>query len=92
MQHSTLWTFPVVKPLIVGHGERRYKKGCTTLKLGDCPTFFPLPSLTPGSEAGLTDQMRADMPNWVHKVCRTILLASELHSSKSVSNIVVVDR
>ena len=53
----------------MGHSAGRYKKGCTTLKLGDCPTFFPLPSLTPGSEAGLTDQQRADMPNWVHKVC-----------------------
>ena len=44
-----------------------YKVGFTTLKLGDCPTFFPLPSITPGSAAGLTDADYAAMPNYVHK-------------------------
>jgi hypothetical protein len=44
-----------------------YKIGCTTLLLGDCPTFFPLPSLTPGSIEGLTEADYAAMPNYVHK-------------------------
>eukprot|EP00037_Helgoeca_nana_P013172 m.121009 g.121009 ORF g.121009 m.121009 type:complete len:666 (-) comp21872_c0_seq1:287-2284(-) len=41
-----------------------YKVGCTTLLLGDCPTFFPLPSLTPGSESSVGHD---NLPNWVHK-------------------------
>ena len=44
-----------------------YKIGYTTLKLGDCPTFFPLPALTPGSGAGLSAAGLAALPNWVHK-------------------------
>jgi hypothetical protein len=43
--------------------KKWYKIGCTELKLGDCPTFFPLPSLYPGS--GSYDH--ADLPNYVHK-------------------------
>lgn len=42
-----------------------YKIGCTTLMAGDCPTFFPLPSLTPGSEHYL--QAHGDLPSHVHK-------------------------
>ncbi len=38
-----------------------YKIGCTELLLGDCPTFFPLPALTPGSSA------QGPLPNYVHK-------------------------
>ena len=45
-----------------------YKIGFTTLKLGDCPTFFPLPALTPGSGDGLSPAELAALPNWVHKV------------------------
>jgi hypothetical protein len=44
-----------------------YKIGFTTLTLGDCPTFFPLPSLTPGSSDRLTAEQRGALPNWVHK-------------------------
>ncbi len=44
-----------------------YKIGFTTLKLGDCPTFFPLPSLTPGSSDNLTAEQLTTLPNWVHK-------------------------
>ena len=47
--------------------RRFYFKGCTTLPGGDCPTLFPLPSLTLGSEVGLTPQQRADLPTHVHK-------------------------
>jgi hypothetical protein len=47
--------------------KKWYKVGCTTLKLGDCPTFFPRPALTPGSEAGLSSSQLAALPNWVHK-------------------------
>jgi len=38
-----------------------YKIGCTTLRLGDCPTFFPLPPLTPGTVNTTT------LPTHVHK-------------------------
>merc|ERR1711871_660359 len=41
--------------------KKWYKIGCTQLKLGDCPTFFPLPALYPGTTAS------AKMPNYVHK-------------------------
>ena len=40
------------------------------MRLGDCPTFFPRPALTPGSEAhfeSLSDEERDALPNWVHK-------------------------
>jgi len=43
-----------------------YKIGCTTLMAGDCPTFFPLPSLTPGSEHYVASH-GAPMPDHVHK-------------------------
>ena len=42
-----------------------YKVGCTTLTLGDCPTLFPLPALTPGSERYLKDG--DSLPTHVHK-------------------------
>eukprot|EP01079_Euglenida_sp_SAG-EU17-18_P005775 gene5775-1028_t len=38
-----------------------YKVGYTELRLGDCPTFFPLPKLTPGTANP------GKLPNWVHK-------------------------
>ncbi len=45
-----------------------YKIGCTTLMAGDCPTFFPLPGLTPGSEHYVEHHVKdAPMPNRVHK-------------------------
>ena len=44
-----------------------YKKGCTSLSSGDCPTLFALPELTPGSEVGLTATQRAQLPSHVHK-------------------------
>jgi len=45
-----------------------YKVGCTTLMAGDCPTFFPLPSLTPGSEHYVDIHLRdAPLPDHVHK-------------------------
>eukprot|EP00966_Prymnesium_polylepis_P203801 4721608-Prymnesium_polylepis.1 len=45
-----------------------YKIGCTTMMRGDCPTFFPLPSLTPGSEHYVARHLAdAPMPNHVHK-------------------------
>ena len=47
--------------------RRWYKVGCTDLLQGDCPTLFPLPRLTPGSEVGLTAQALAAMPTHVHK-------------------------
>ena len=42
-----------------------YKIGCTTLMAGDCPTFFPLPALTPGSEHYV--ESHGPMPDHVHK-------------------------
>ena len=42
-----------------------YEIGCTTLMAGDCPTFFPLPSLTPGSEHYV--DAHGPMPTHVHK-------------------------
>jgi sucrose-6-phosphate hydrolase SacC (GH32 family) len=39
------------------------KVGCTTLKLGDCPTLFERPPLVPGERMRLT----AAMPTHVHK-------------------------
>jgi hypothetical protein len=52
--------------------KKWYKIGCTDLKLGDCPTFFPLPPLYPGSGPSAEDPAKraalmADMPNYVHK-------------------------
>lgn len=45
-----------------------YKIGCTTLMAGDCPTFFPLPSLTPGSEHYVARHLQdGPMPDHVHK-------------------------
>jgi beta-fructofuranosidase len=44
-----------------------YKIGFTTLRLGDCPTLFPLPALTPGSAEGLSDAEVAALPSHVHK-------------------------
>lgn len=44
-----------------------YKVGCTTLLLGDCPTFFPLPKLAPGTSGGLSAAAKAALPNYVHK-------------------------
>jgi hypothetical protein len=41
-----------------------YKVGCSTLMAGDCPTFFPLPKLYPGTERYLD---AAPLPNHVHK-------------------------
>lgn len=42
-----------------------YKIGCTTLMAGDCPTFFPLPALTPGSEHYVASH--GPLPTHVHK-------------------------
>lgn len=42
-----------------------YKVGCTTLRMGECQMFFPLPKLTPGSERYLA--AHGDLPNYVHK-------------------------
>ncbi|CAE7947125.1 CWINV4 [Symbiodinium sp. KB8] len=42
-----------------------YKVGCTSLQAGECPSLFPLPKLTPGSERYLETQ--GELPNYVHK-------------------------
>jgi sucrose-6-phosphate hydrolase SacC (GH32 family) len=42
-----------------------YKVGCSTLMAGDCPTFFPLPKLFPGTEHYL--DAHGPLPNHVHK-------------------------
>ena len=47
-----------------------YKLGCAPLPdNGDdaMPTLFPLPPLTPGSDANLSDAQRTALPNYVHK-------------------------
>lgn len=45
-----------------------YKVGCTTMMAGDCPSFFPLPALTPGSEHYVAKHLKdAPMPDHVHK-------------------------
>jgi len=46
-----------------------YKIGCTTMMAGDCPSFFPLPKLTPGSAHYVGRHLRggAPMPDHVHK-------------------------
>ena len=43
-----------------------YKIGCTTLMAGDCPTFFPLPAITPGAEHYIQSHS-SPMPDHVHK-------------------------
>eukprot|EP01052_Picozoa_sp_SAG31_P039954 SAG31_NODE_5666_length_2394_cov_1.342919_1_plen_672_part_10 len=43
-----------------------YKKGCARLPGGDCPSMFPLPELTRGSELGLTKKQIENLPNFVH--------------------------
>ena len=43
-----------------------YKVGCSTLMAGDCPTFFPLPKLYPGTEHYL-NEAHGPLPNHVHK-------------------------
>ena len=45
--------------------HRRYKVGCSTLMAGDCPTFFKLPKLFPGTERYL--DAHGPLPNHVHK-------------------------
>lgn len=42
-----------------------YKVGCSTLMAGDCPTFFPLPKLYPGTERYL--DAHGPLPNHAHK-------------------------
>jgi len=42
-----------------------YHIGCTPLQKGDCPSFFPLPSITPGSEHYL-ESHGDPLPNYVH--------------------------
>ena len=42
-----------------------YKVGCTSLSAGECPSLFPLPKLTPGSERYL--ETHGGLPNYVHK-------------------------
>ena len=45
-----------------------YKIGCTPMMAGDCPSLFPLPSLTPGSEDYIDRHLNdAPMPTHVHK-------------------------
>ena len=46
-----------------------YKIGCTTLMAGDCPSFFPLPALTPGSEHYVPFHLAnsGPLPDHVHK-------------------------
>jgi hypothetical protein len=43
-----------------------YKIGCTTLPAGDCPTFFPLPKFTPGTEKYVAAH-NGPIPTHVHK-------------------------
>jgi hypothetical protein len=45
-----------------------YKIGCTTMMAGDCPSFFPLPGLTPGSAHYVKKHLKdGPMPDHVHK-------------------------
>lgn len=41
------------------------KVGCTTMMAGDCPSFFPLPGFTPGSEHYVAQH--GPLPDHVHK-------------------------